>query len=476
MIVLAVAVVLVSLVARYLLTRPAPPRDASGNILDPVGSTRLKNALGWGMAMIAKRRERASFASASAHAIERFHKAEPHPFFNESYYFNGCDLQSQDRVITRISRRGEGGKLTYVILLLDTAKYGALALEADDVPAETDCADPRALGLQYECLEPMERWRVTYKGKMRRGYAPPAQVKAEKAAADGGGAQYVDVELDLEYRRDTPVFWYMRDDAAETLGRNLSQEPWGADFVRVCLKRSKNHGHYEDFGPMRGTVAVQGDAPVRYDFASFRDHSWDIRRWQTMDHLFILLVALETPLRLFGHDYWYLDLTLVSMPGNSSGVARYSTGYVLPKRADNGPSGNPQPGNPQHGNPQPGVQAPVLALTSGTSILDIPYDTKAADGSREPLATSEVVFKARPEPCGAMSGSAAAEPVAIRVAMSGDIRRLMYFPDDNQFQCFEDNMHMAVTNERSRQTVRGYGTRQSGFRYGSYDPSKGGCG
>jgi hypothetical protein len=121
----------------------------------------------------------------------------------------------------------------------------------------------------------------------------------------------------------------MRDDNRETLAKNLSQEPWGMDFVKVCLNRTNNHGHYEDFGRCVGNITVesmgsgQAEASIsetQYDFGTFRDHSWDIRMWATMDKLLILLLEIPTGLTIDGKTYHYLDLTLVDMPGNAGGV------------------------------------------------------------------------------------------------------------------------------------------------------------
>ena len=52
----------------------------------------------------------------------------------------------------------------------------------------------------------------------------------------------------------------------------------------------------------------------------------------------------------------------------------------------------------------------------------------------------------------------------------GDIRTLMYWPDNSRFEVFEDSMKFDVNG------ISAYGTRQSGFRLGAYDPSEGGCG
>lgn len=63
----------------WLMSKPAPRRDQHGNVMDPVGGTRLKNFVGLLMAKIAKVRETKKWNSAkNLEEIERFHHAEPH--------------------------------------------------------------------------------------------------------------------------------------------------------------------------------------------------------------------------------------------------------------------------------------------------------------------------------------------------------------------------------------------------------------
>lgn len=56
------------------------------------------------------------------------------------------------------------------------------------------------------------------------------------------------------------------------------------------------------------------------------------------------------------------------------------------------------------------------------------------------------------------------------------IRRVIYWPDEGAFKVYEDSQDFIVTEETTGQRVEGYGTRQSGFRVGTFDPSLGGCG
>ena len=73
----------------------------------------------------------------------------------------------------------------------------------------------------------------------------------------------------------------------------------------------------------------------------------------------------------------------------------------------------------------------------------------------------------------------------LTIECTGDIRRMMYWPDCGKFVVYEDGMDFTIavletdvgtTSEKKLDGVRGYGTRQSGFRVGTFDPKDGGVG
>jgi len=440
-----------TLLLAFALSRPEPIITREG-VEDPVGTENVfKKKIADMMVWIAQRKEVAKSTKATPEALEAWHKPENHAFFNESYYFNGCDLKTRDRFITRISHRSYNGSRSYVFLLVDSKEHGTFALE-EDIPAEST-SNPTGMGLSYHCEIPMKRWRIKYSGPMRRKCTHPRDYEGLAYS------EQVQVDVDLVYETESPLFWYMRDDHPKCLAGNLSQENWGMDFLRVCLKRTIDHAHYEDFGRAKGTIAINRSAPVQYDFGTFRDHSWDIRRWATMDKLNILLIALEKPLKLYkDHEYWYLDLTIVDMPGNVGGVARYSTGYAV----GNKPT------------------TPKLALVSGSSIRDFkftvgPPGVPGGGAERRPTNYSEVIMRLTPHPRDLGRGEVAKERL-VKIIMKGDERRLIYWPDQGAFICYEDCPSFDIVDMETGVTVAGYGTRQTGFRVGEFDPSLGGCG
>lgn len=320
-----------------------------------------------------------------------------------------------------------------------------LSLEEDEVPAELDKPYPSCLGLSYKCDVPMDKWKVKYDGELLVNCIHPLDAEGKSKAKKRH------VKLDLIYERDSPIFWYMRDDYTDLIARNLAQEPWGLNFFKTCVNRTQNHGHYEDFGRLKGTIVIDGKIEKKVDFGTFRDHSWDIRRWQAMDHLFILLIALRQPLIIQGKEYHYLDLTLVGMPENIGGVQRYSTGYVFGKGGDNGPR---------------------LSCSRATSINALKWEYNEKKERVPPNETFIEMYVIDP---------VTSKETGIEIKMYGnDVRTLLYWPDKGAFKVYEDNLIFELRNfsepEQSNNIVSGYGTRQTGYRIGAFDPSLGGCG
>ena len=184
---LAVSVAVLATLAALARGKASAYVVVGGAKLDPRGGSALKNWFARAVcARVARRKEIAKVRSSNAREIEAFHRPEPHDFFNESHYYNGCDAATEDRFITRISRRGKGGKVSYVMLFVDSAEHGPLSLEADNVPVNLAVDHPEALGVSFVCEEPLRRWRVRYSGPMRRGCIHPQS--REGRALKGGGS------------------------------------------------------------------------------------------------------------------------------------------------------------------------------------------------------------------------------------------------------------------------------------------------
>ena len=159
----------------------------------------------------------------------------------------------------------------------------------------------------------------------------------------------------------------------------------------------------------------------------------DIRVWSAIDRLLILMIQ-HKPLIIDGVEYWFLDLTLVDMPGNSGGVQHFTTGWLGSKN----------------------MSVNNLPVLAATAIEDLGFQTED-DGRRVPEATTEVDVRL--------------PTTMLHIACDGPIRRMQYFPDGGKFEVFEDGMDFTISTDAGK-GVKGKGTRQSAFRVGEYMPKK----
>jgi hypothetical protein len=207
-------------------------------------------------------------------------------------------------------------------------------------------------------------------------------------------------------------------------------------------------------GTLNGHIKIDDGAGHKfvkeYSFDTFRDHSWDIRNWAAMDSLFILLIHFDEPIVIDNTKYEYFDLTLVDMPGNVNGVQSFTTGYFSSTDAS----------------------TKNLPILHATSIRELPYQmskiykNESGNPTREPSSAKDYVVDIH-------VGKQTMIQLNINHANVDLSRRVMYFPDDGNFHCFEDNITQVMVDG----IKNGYGTRQIGYRAcESVDLSEGGVG
>jgi hypothetical protein len=112
---------------------------------------------------------------------------------------------------------------------------------------------PGGANLRFECLEPFQRWRVTFDGV---GLRTPHDEMRTSAVHDG---EKVPLQVDLEIEMMTPV-WDAETASTENTGRgSMGSQQWAKE-------------HYEQLYVARGTVRW-GAQEVAFDGAGWRDHS-----------------------------------------------------------------------------------------------------------------------------------------------------------------------------------------------------------
>jgi hypothetical protein len=194
-------------------------------------------------------------------ADEHMHPLETASNFNESMYFNVYDPRGRVGGFLRLGNRANEGyaELTTCLYLPDGRV--AFTYHRPQI-SDNDAFD--AGGMRFEVVEPFERLRTTYTGKICI-LERPLEMADPRAAFTSN--PWVDCEVDLDYRGISPMLGGepVNDDGSPI------EEDAGQGFAR---------GHYEQHVGARGAIRV-GDEEWEVDGYGLRDHSWGPRFWQS---------------------------------------------------------------------------------------------------------------------------------------------------------------------------------------------------
>lgn len=187
------------------------------------------------------------------------HPLGPEQNFNESMYFNFFDRAKKSGGFLRLGNRANEG---YAEMTLTLYMPDGSVLFQFKRPEITNNDAMDAGGMRFEAIEPMEKLRTTYEGSAVYLTEPAQMVDPREAFRNN---PFRKVKVDLLHESAGPVYG--------STGGN-----------RKIVDASKEFGkaHYEQHMVVRGTVEVEGEAPIAIDGLGLRDHSWGPRYWQAI--------------------------------------------------------------------------------------------------------------------------------------------------------------------------------------------------
>lgn len=151
-------------------------------------------------------------------------------------------------------------------------------------------------GVEIDCVAPLERWTVRYRGYLCARDEPLDA--AAPAAAEPARTDKVRVNVDLTFIADELPFSPGADDDPELVAKRLGEAQWDRNLLRA-VRRDQNKG-YVQMGQMVGTIAL-GDSLIPARAAALRQHMWGVRDWGAADEAFQCFVAWEDGRRAWVH-------------------------------------------------------------------------------------------------------------------------------------------------------------------------------
>ncbi|XP_071084332.1 rifampicin phosphotransferase-like [Haliotis cracherodii] len=206
------------------------------------------------------------------------------PYAIDTAYYAGFG-EDGSKVVFRIARRH--GRSAELWLFLDLPGIGQLQhpVHPDTDVYNTDGKNFSAGGLTFELLQPMRRWKISYSGLMRVGLCNDIDTKPDK---------FVQTKISFIWDAFTDHFNFDTDISAVAIADGVARELWTKEFW--ARLQSKHQTHYEQWGEMRGRIAVEGFDERRLSLKTMRDHSYGVRDWRTFYRYVIHFIYVETGL------------------------------------------------------------------------------------------------------------------------------------------------------------------------------------
>lgn len=196
---------------------------------------------------------------------EATHEWDGRRRFAEDYTF--VAVQSELALLVRLEwLPGRAAHRLWVIAIGEDEAY--CNPQANAVVADASTDRWRVAGLELDCLRPLARWSVSYRGPLQAADDPAsnvARIKPQRAC-----------ELELVFDADRDPFVPGVDDDPELVARRLGEAAWDAELVR-SVRRASQRG-YVQLGTITGTLAL-GDTTIDVHAQALRQHTWGVRDW-----------------------------------------------------------------------------------------------------------------------------------------------------------------------------------------------------
>jgi hypothetical protein len=186
------------------------------------------------------------------------HELGPEPNFNESAYYNFFDTRRNLGGWFRIGNRANEGNAerTVCLYLPDGRVLFSFGRPAID---DNDAFD--AAGLRFEVLEPTQRHRTTFDGKLLE-LSEPREMADPRTAFENNPRK--PVRFELTHDAVGPLYGHKADKKAD--------EDAEQSFARA---------HFEQHMKVTGWLEIDGER-LEIEGFGLRDHSWGPRYWQAI--------------------------------------------------------------------------------------------------------------------------------------------------------------------------------------------------
>ncbi|XP_014668487.1 PREDICTED: uncharacterized protein LOC106809797 [Priapulus caudatus] len=222
---------------------------------------------------------------------------------------NGLDSHG-NKLVARINRLPGRVAEVWLMLKLGDGRYFHFPGFPDSKVYNTDDQTFTAGGLQFEVLEPMLKWRITFNGLLREGQRNEWDEQNE--------GNLIHVQFCFVWTALTGQFSFNDDIDPITISDSIAREKWSLNYLKTIKELSRKHRRYEVCGQLFGKLNVAEESERTLILRGVREHSWGIRDWETYNRYIANWGYLD--------DGTLYSFSVASFPGI---LSHFVTGYIF---------------------------------------------------------------------------------------------------------------------------------------------------
>ncbi|CAG9759781.1 unnamed protein product [Ceutorhynchus assimilis] len=189
--------------------------------------------------------------------LDNVQKLPSTPKAVDAVYFNAAN-KNGDHLIVGTARRPNRLIDGFFYLKLQSSKFGLLeSPKIPDTSLFNSAAEEsyEADGIQIALVEPMKKWRISFKGNLKEA---------------NNRQQLHKVSIDAQFTSDEPCFNYETQMDDWTMAKCLAYENWSRSYFKNM--KMAHQLHYEQFGILKAKITVDDEA-YEIEFDAVRDHT-----------------------------------------------------------------------------------------------------------------------------------------------------------------------------------------------------------
>lgn len=228
--------------------------------------------------------------------------------FIDSVYFMAVSTVDKSFLICRIARRQNKKCEAWLFLRVDGVGDFQHTEHPDTIVDDDSDMAWRTSGFCIGYEEPLQKWRITFDGNLRKG---PFQYRDSKDET-----QTIHVKFSLLWSPKSKLFDFGSGLHPSAITHSMALED--INRLPAIIRSSNEHFRFEQWGDYAINVEIEGQERKTLKMEGLRNRSYGLRNWAEFHRYIMFLIVFET-----GE---FVHLNVVSIPQTTR---HFTLGYIF---------------------------------------------------------------------------------------------------------------------------------------------------